>query len=771
MLKNKEKDLYLKAINAERKLNYTNSGVVGGFSNHFLRILGKYPETDLIQDGLKKYSSLKKPDKIKLLQLLESWVKNKEVELVSKPKATNSALSAQLTDLPGVGPKRIKDLAKLGIRDIEDLIYYFPKRYEDRTVTRDFYKLEHASQATIIGEVIKTEVLSPRPRLNILRVHLAHGKDTIIAVFFNQRFLQKNFKPGKIILVSGKVDFKFGKQIIVSDYEILSKDEKTQNLGGIIPIYPLTGSINQKLLRKLIGDTLKNYIQLLEEILPLNLQKLYNLLPLNIAIKEIHFPQNWLSLKRARYTLVFYELLIFHLGIKSSRNLIKVQKGIEHEKNNYLTQKFIESLPFKLTKAQLRTIKEIEDDMESPQVMYRLIQGDVGSGKTMVALWALIKAVSGGYQGALMVPTEILAEQHYLNLKEILDKLNIETILLTGSISKKDKEEKLNKILSGKGQIIIGTHALIQEDVSFHNLGLIIIDEQHRFGVKQRLALQEKGVQPDVLVMTATPIPRTLALSLYGDMDISIIDELPPGRKTIKTYHITENRKNEVYSLIRKEINKGQQAYIICPLVDESDKLDLINATETARILATEVFPDYKVGLIHGQVKKEEKEIVMESFRKGELNILVATTVVEVGVNIPNATVMVILNAERFGLAQLHQLRGRVGRGALESFCILVSNAKTQEARSRMEIMTKSNDGFLIAEEDLLLRGPGDFFGIKQHGLPDLKIADLVRDIDVLEKTKKLAEEILKNGWDKKEFLNLKKEVLKKFQKTNILKA
>jgi len=673
-----------------------------------------------------------------------------------------------LLSIPGVGKQRERELNKLGIESIEDLIYYIPRRYEDRSQLKSINVLEHGATETIMAAIKKVEVIRPKKSINVLKAYLENSSGKIIAIWYNQVFLKNKLKPGTVIIVTGKVDLRFEKKIIVSDYEFYDKKGDQLHTARIVPVYHATLKLTQKFLRNLIYKALDKYLPQVKEIVPEGLIKRFDLLPLSQSLREIHFPTNWNMQKKAKYRLVFDELLILQLGIKSTKQTIKSQQGIAHNKKEKLTRQFVETLPFPLTKAQQRTIFEIKNDMEKPEIMYRLVQGDVGSGKTAVATWALVKAISSGYQGVLMAPTEILAEQHYLNLSKILIPLGIDPVLLKGSIAKKEKTAKLYDISHGEAKLVIGTHALIQSEVTFNNLGLVVIDEQHRFGVRQRLALREKGLYPDVLVMTATPIPRTLALTLYGDMDLSIIDELPPGRQPIKTYHVDESMRPRIFNFIRKEVKQGQQVYIVCPLVEESEKLDVENATKIAKNLQKKVFPDLRIGLIHGKLPAVEKESIMESFRDGQLDILVSTTVIEVGVNVPNATIMVIKNAERFGLAQLHQLRGRVGRGSKQAYCILISDPKTPEAKARMNTMTKSSDGFIIAEEDLRLRGPGEILGTRQHGLPDLKVANLLKDVNILEQTKKIAEQILSEGFQLPKYQPLYETTKHKFKNISV---
>lgn len=681
-------------------------------------------------------------------------------------KQQNNNTETSLENLPNIGPKRMQQLKTLGIEDLEDVVYYFPRRYEDRSQIKNISELVEGEVQTILATIKSLEVISPRPRLNILKVLVEDNTGAIKAIWYNQNFLKKKLLEDRKIYLTGKVDMRFEKQISVSAYNFA--DEGKRDNPGIVPIYSVIKGVSQKMIVDIIKNASKRYLATLEEYLPLEIIKEFDLISLKDAIQEMHSPSNWHQQNRARYRLVFDELLMLQLGVKTLRTVTKSIQGVAHVKDEELTLSFLKSLPYQLTKAQQRVIEDIKEDMESSHAMNRLIQGDVGSGKTVVAIWALLKAINGGYQGALMAPTEILAEQHYLSFLDTLVPLGIEPVLLTGSMTKKEKQEKIFAISQGEYKLIIGTHALIQKEVAFKNLALVVIDEQHRFGVNQRFELQQKGISPDLLVMTATPIPRSLALTLYGDMELSVIDELPPGRQRVKTYHLPEKEIDRVYNFIKKEVKLGGQVYIVCPLVEESEKLDLENATNLAEYLSTEVFAELNVGLIHGRLKIDEKEKVMEDFRSGVVGILVATTVIEVGVNIPNATVMMIQNAERFGLAQLHQLRGRVGRSSKQSYCILISDLTSKESKARMEIMTKSSDGFVIAEQDLNLRGPGDFFGTRQHGLPSLKIADIIRDHAIMETTKDLAIRILEEGIDSGKYNLLLQNIYKKFNKTPI---
>ena len=540
-----------------------------------------------------------------------------------------------------------------------------------------------------------------------------------------------------------------------------------QNTGRIIPIYPLTYKLSQNQLRKIMEAGIKEVYGNLKETLPSYLLKEYKLEDINNATKHIHFPDEFKDFNIARNRLVFEELLTVQLALLELKNSYNNDiKGIEFSKNAKMSD-VINTLPFKLTKAQLRVLEEIDNDMESSKNMNRLLQGDVGSGKTVVAMCAAYKAVKSGYQAAIMAPTAILASQHLENFRDILENLGIRCELLISGITKKKKEDILERLKNGEIDILIGTHAIIEDNVIFKNLGLVVTDEQHRFGVKQRTKIAEKGENPDVLVMTATPIPRTLALILYGDLDISIIDELPPNRKKIETFAVNKSMTDRVNNFIRKQLEEGRQAYIVCPLVEENEEMDLKSVEKIYETYSKEVFPDYKVDFIHGKMKQKDKDSIMERFKNKEIDVLVSTTVIEVGVDVPNSNIMVIENAERFGLAQLHQLRGRVGRGKYQSYCILKFEGKSDNVRKRMKVMCDTNDGFIISEKDLELRGSGDFFGTMQHGLPEFKIANLFEDVGILKLVQSVATKILLDDpkLEKQENKLLKELIKDKFTK------
>ena len=565
--------------------------------------------------------------------------------------------------------------------------------------------------------------------------------DSCLITWFNQPYLKDKFVVGNKYKFFGKVIKKGGK--VTFNSPVFDTEERSQNTGRIVPIYPLTYNLSQNQLRKIMEAGIKEVYGNLKETLPDYLLKEYNLEDINNATKHIHFPDEFKDFNIARNRLVFEELLSVQLALLELKNSYNNDiKGIEFSKDAKMSD-VINTLPFKLTKAQLRVLEEIDSDMESSKNMNRLLQGDVGSGKTVVAMCTAYKAVKSGYQAAIMAPTAILATQHLENFKGILENLGIRCELLISGITKKKKEDILERLKNGEIDILIGTHALIEDNVRFKNLGLVVTDEQHRFGVKQRTKIAEKGENPDVLVMTATPIPRTLALILYGDLDISIIDELPPNRKKIETFAVNKNMTNRVNAFIKKQIDEGRQAYIVCPLVEENEEMDLKSVEKIYDTYSKEVFPGYRVEYIHGKMKQKEKDSIMERFKKHEIDILISTTVIEVGVDVPNSNIMVIENAERFGLAQLHQLRGRVGRGDYQSYCILKFEGKSETVRKRMKVMCETNDGFVISEKDLELRGSGDFFGTMQHGLPEFKIANLFQDVDMLKMVQSVAMKIL----------------------------
>lgn len=656
-----------------------------------------------------------------------------------------------------VGRQRAVRLEKLGIKTVNDLLWYFPRRYEDRRLLKRLTTLVAGEKATVRVMIKGWEEREIRPNLHLLRALVEDEEGRGYALWFNQPYVKRRLKLGGEVFLTGKVNYyNFLPEIQVADYEVVESGEDGLNAGRIVPFYPLTGGLSQRWLRLVIHRALKETAGKIPEILPPSLCKHYRLIPRYLALEYIHFPPDPAALHQARRRLKYEELLIWELAlVLSRREREDGRPGIAHTRDNEMVRRFIAALPFNLTGAQERVLGEILADMEKPRPMARLLQGDVGSGKTVVAAAAMVKAVGGGWQAALMAPTEVLAEQHGRTLHRLLTPLGIPVAVLTGNTPRAEREAILSGLITGRLPLVVGTHTLIQENVDFKALGLVVIDEQHRFGVGQRAALQAKGDAPDLLVMTATPIPRTLALAIYGDLEISLLDEMPPGRQPVTTYVLTEKQRFKAYQLIRKEIARGHQAYVICPLIDESEGIAAEAATAMYQKLKEVVFPEYKIGLLHGRLKPSVKEEVMESFRRGDLAVLVATTVVEVGVDVPNATVMLIEGAERLGLAQLHQLRGRVGRGPGTSYCLLMAG-NDGAARERLKILATNNDGFAIAEADLHLRGPGEFFGTRQHGLPEFRLASLPDDLRILEHAREDAHRICReNLWQQPEYYGL----------------
>ena len=638
--------------------------------------------------------------------------------------------------IKGVGPQRAALLQKLNIYTLEDLITYFPRDYEDRSKPKKISQLVDGEEA-LIEAIAISKISEVRIRKNMVIEKLIVRDETgsCVISWFNQKYLKGKFEIGCKYSFFGKASVKYGKIEILNP--VFDNNETNKNTGKIIPIYPSTYSLTQGSIRRAIENGLSLINENLEETLPEYLLKEYNLLDLNNAIKQIHFPKDFEEYQKARTRLVFEELLGMQIALLNLKKENTQDEGISFPETVKMSN-VINELPFKLTKAQLRVLEEIDGDMEKSKPMNRLLQGDVGSGKTIVSIIAAYKAVKSGYQVAIMAPTAILASQHLEEFNKILNQYNIKCEILLGGTGKKKRKEILDKIKSGEIDILIGTHSLLVEDVEFNKLGLVVTDEQHRFGVRQRGTIVAKGNNPDVLVMTATPIPRTLALILYGDLDISIIDELPPNRKKIETYAVNKSMEERINAFILKNLQDGRQAYVVCPLVEENEEINAKSVIETTEKYK-KILTDYRVEYIHGKMKPKEKERIMQEFKEGKINVLISTTVIEVGVNVPNATLMIIESAERFGLAALHQLRGRVGRGDKQSYCILKYNATTQVAKQRMEIMQKTNDGFVIAEKDLELRGTGEFFGTKQHGIPEFKIANLFEDMEILKRVQSIA--------------------------------
>lgn len=638
--------------------------------------------------------------------------------------------------LAGVGEARAALFGKKGIKTIEDLLYFFPRTHEDRTEIKEISDCV-AGETVCISITVFSPVRENRIRRNMTIYSMTACDDSgaMNIIWYNNRFVKNQFMTGDKYTLYGKVTANNrGKLEMVNP--IYEKAGKERFTGKIVPIYPLTGSLTQKVVQGTMELAIKEAGRL-REYIPDEIREKYNIAELNYAMQNIHFPDDFKSYSIARQRFVFEELLILQLALLSRKDTNSHADGIVFE-DIKCVRDFAASLPFSLTNAQKRTLNEIMKDCSGGLQMNRLVQGDVGSGKTAVAAAAIYAAVKNGHQAAMMAPTEILAAQHFETLTEFFKGMDINVVLLTGSMKVREKRLAYDMISTGAADVVVGTHAIIQEQVEFSDLALVVADEQHRFGVEQRAKLAAKGHNPHMLIMSATPIPRTLALILYGDLDISIIDELPPGRKTVKTYAVGENMRKRIFAFIEKNVSSGTQAYVVCPLIEETEKSDLQNAEELANRLQ-KIFPNFTVGLMHGKMKPKIKDQVMNEFVAGNIQILVSTTVIEVGVNVPNANLMIIENAERFGLSQLHQLRGRVGRGSEQAYCILFAHGKNEVTKKRMETMCMSNDGFYISEQDLKLRGPGDFFGTRQHGLPEMKIANLFEDADILKQSQEAA--------------------------------
>ena len=648
--------------------------------------------------------------------------------------------------LKGVGKKRAELFSKKGIKTVGDLLYFFPRAHEDRSVIKPIDKCVEGETVCICASVYQ-EPQDRYVRRNMLITSMLvfDNSGMMNLVWYNNKYIKNNFKNGgKYVFFGNVTKNKQGRiQMTAPMYEPYGNERFT---GKIVPIYPLTANLSQKVVQSTMEAALSE-AGTLTEYLPESIRNKYMIAEINFAMRNIHFPSDFESYNIARSRFVFEELLILQLALRERREKNTINSGYKFN-DAKCVRELTDSMGFELTNAQKRTINEICRDCMSGRQMNRLVQGDVGSGKTAVAAAAIYMSVKNGYQAAMMAPTEILAEQHWIYFKNLFEKFGIKTVLLTGSMRAKEKKETLSAVSSGEAQVVIGTHALICGSVEFNKLGFVVADEQHRFGVEQRARLMAKGENPHMLIMSATPIPRTLALILYGDLEVSIINELPPGRKSVKTYSAGVNLKKRIYDFAEKNIADGMQVYVVCPLVSETEKSDLENAEELAEKLKA-AYPHIKIGLMHGKMKQSEKESVMAEFVSGEIKMLVSTTVIEVGVNVPNANMMIVENAERFGLSQLHQLRGRVGRGGDQAYCVLISDADNEITKKRMDIMCASNDGFYISEQDLKLRGPGDFFGTRQHGLPEMKIANLFEDRDLLKLSQEAAKTISDEGLDK----------------------
>lgn len=666
-------------------------------------------------------------------------------------------LKKSVKELHGVGEKTYEKIKRLKLKTIEDLIWYFPKEYEDRS---DYIKLRECplnAKGTFYVEILEEPVIqSHRKNMDILKVAVTDGESRFFLSWFNQNYLKNRLRVGYKYTVNGKL-VQIGRELQITNPIIGTKEE----IAKIQAVYGLTEGLGNKELKKIIDKALEQYLVYVKDMVPKTISEKYGFMSIEGAIYTMHNPKDRDSLIRARNRLVFQEFLSLQTAIFTVRNRNTLNDfGIQYEAEDE-SLKFIENLPFKLTEAQKKVYLEIKEDMESKTQMNRLVQGDVGSGKTVVVVIAMYKAFLSGYQSAMMAPTEILARQHVESLNEFYSDYGVKVELLIGSLKESEKKDVLNRLKNGDIDILVGTHALIQDLVEFKNLGLVITDEQHRFGVKQRAVLEKKGDSPDILVMTATPIPRTLSLIFYGDLDISIIDELPPGRKEIETYAVGTEMVSRINSFIIKQLEEGRQIYVVSPLIEENEVLDLKSAEKIYSEFKNHVFKDYSVGLLHGKMKASEKDEIMNDFKSGRIQIIVSTTVIEVGVNVPNANVMVVYNAERFGLAQLHQLRGRVGRGEYQSYCIFINEGQNKIARERMRVLQDTTDGFKISEKDLELRGPGEFLGVRQHGLPSFKLANIILDLPILKLVQKEAEILIKDDPNliKPENFYLRKEV------------
>ena len=770
-----------KILILEKQKGYTDRAVIGGlakFSTLWHKEARKTTSDPslirLIDETvalLKRYSEESVERRQRIVQeILRQWGSEEkeavpekkrvqpEKESAPTPKSARPEprvdLDSPANKLHGVSDAYAKRLSRLGINTIRELLYLFPHRYDDFSSLKTIDKLEYGADVTIIGTVWETQQRTSRRGQNLVTSTVSDGTGVVQATWFNQPYLVKRLKPGKQIVISGKVDEYLGRLTFPSPtWEPL--DKELIHTKRLVPVYPLTRGIGARWLRRLMKRSTDYWCLRLPDHLPLAIREKRNLPSLEVAVQQIHFPENWETLEQARRRLAFDELLMIQLGVLRQRHEWRQRPGEPVQIDGPLLRTFLESLPFTLTQAQEKALSEILDDLQEAKPMSRLLQGDVGSGKTVVAAAAMLMTVASDMQAVLMAPTEILAEQHYANLGKLwaelwlpgVTKLTSHLRLLTGSLKQSEKERIHDEMASGEAKIIIGTHALIQEGLEFKNLGLAVIDEQHRFGVTQRASLRQKGHNPHVLVMSATPIPRTLALTIYGDLDISTIDELPPGRKEIVTRWMKPRERERAYGFLRSRVEESQQAFIICPLIEESDKIEAKAAVEEYRRLQEEVFPELRLGLLHGRMTAEEKEAVMRDFYGGELDILVSTPVVEVGIDVPNAAVMLIEGADRFGLAQLHQFRGRVGRGEQQSYCLLLSDSPTDLGEQRLQIIESTQDGFELADEDLKMRGPGEFFGTRQSGLPDLKVARL-SDVGVLKEARAVAKEIFQEDPD-----------------------
>lgn len=648
-------------------------------------------------------------------------------------------ISKDIQYLKGIGEKRAELFRKKGIKTVEDLLYYFPRSHEDRSQMKEIADCVEG-ETVCVSVTVFSPVKDARVRRNLLvsTMIVSDSTGALNVVWYNNRYVKGQFMTGDEYILYGKITKSRGKKEMINP--VFEKKGTSRFTGKIVPLYPLTEGLTQKIVQSAMEFAIKEAGSL-EEYIPDEIRKQYHIAEINYAMKNIHFPEDFDSYNIARERFVFEELLILQLALSSRKDENTIKDSVKFD-DILCVRDFVKTLPFPLTGAQKRTLNEILSDCKSGKMMNRLVQGDVGSGKTAVAAAAIYTAVKNGHQAAMMAPTEILALQHAQTLTEFFAGMNINVVMLTGSMKAKEKRLAYDMISTGAADVVVGTHAIIQDTVGFSDLALVVADEQHRFGVEQRAKLAAKGNNPHMLIMSATPIPRTLALILYGDLDISVIDELPPGRKSVKTYAVGESMRKRVFAFLEKNVSNGMQAYVVCPLVAETEKSDLQNAEMLAEKLQS-IFTSFNIGLMHGKMKPKLKEAVMDEFVRGAIQILVSTTVIEVGVNVPNANIMIVENAERFGLSQLHQLRGRVGRGGEQAYCILIAHGNNEVTKKRMETMCISNDGFYISEQDLQIRGPGDFFGTRQHGLPEMKIANMFEDRDILAVSQMAAKEIM----------------------------
>ena len=778
-----------KILELERNKGYSDSAVIGGLDKFLRRWSGQAIESIANPQLLNRFHRLVNSSYASLTrQQRQEWVaavlnflvevEHREGEkgeakltpVVSRPPsgikvqrtAVNQSIESSITSIKGISSSLATKFNKLGVKTVRDLLYFFPRRHLDYSQTKSISQLSEGEEQTIIANVWQAQITMLGGRRGTEAI-VGDETGNVRVVWFNQPYLAKKLPTNTRIVLSGRVSLFHSRHVFESPEWELAEDKELIHTGRLVPLYPLTQGLRPRLVRKLMKGVIDQWACQLEDFLPPELKERCNLLELAQAITQAHYPEDEALKDRARVRLAFDELLLLQLGVLSKkRDWQESQPGNSFDTKTTVLDTFLKSLPFELTAAQQKVLRELLADLQKPRPMSRLLQGEVGSGKTVVAMAALLTATANGYQGAFMVPTEILAEQHFSTISELLSRVSpqedggylrsypgllphpLTVALLIGDISQARKQELHQRISEGDIDIVIGTHALIQEEVEFYRLGLVVVDEQHRFGVTQRAALRQKSFNPHVLVMTATPIPRTLALTLYGDLDLSVIDQLPPGRQVVRTKWLKPVQRESAYAFIHRQVADGRQAFIICPFVEESEVIAAKAAVAEYEHLSREVFPELRLGLLHGRMSAVEKDKVMRRFRSGELDILVSTPVVEVGIDVPNATVMLVESADRFGLSQLHQFRGRVGRGQEQSYCMFLAENPSEVGRERLDIIERIQDGFELAEEDLRLRGPGEFFGTRQSGLPDLRMAKL-SDVPLLELARSEAIRLFEN--------------------------